>query len=51
MASQGQQAAASTPSATLECQHGQCTKKAESTGKRCKRCVSNAGDRYCYQHK
>ena len=35
----------------LECQHGQCQATAKSTGKRCKHCVSNSGDRYCYQHK
>jgi len=36
---------------TLECKHGQCQGIAKSTGKRCKHCVSNQGDRYCYQHK
>jgi hypothetical protein len=35
----------------LECQHGQCQVTAKSTGKRCKHCVSNSGDRFCYQHK
>lgn len=35
----------------LECQHGQCQGTAKSTGKRCKHCVSNSGDRFCYQHK
>jgi hypothetical protein len=31
--------------------HGQCHATAKSTGQRCKRGVSNAGDRFCYQHK
>ena len=35
----------------MECQHGQCQATAKSTGKRCKHCVSNSGDRFCYQHK
>ena len=35
----------------MECQHGQCQATAKSTGKRCKHCVSNSGDRYCFQHK
>lgn len=34
-----------------ECNYGQCQATAKSTGKRCKHCVSNRGDRYCYQHK
>ena len=35
----------------LDCQHGQCKATAKSTGNRCKHCVSNSGDQYCYQHK
>lgn len=35
----------------MECHHGQCQATAKTTGKRCKHCVSNAGDRYCWQHK
>ena len=35
---------------TVTCKHGQCHATAKSTGKRCKHCVSNAGDRYCWQH-
>lgn len=34
-----------------ECKYGQCYGTAKSTGKRCKHCVSNKGDKYCYQHK
>jgi hypothetical protein len=33
------------------CKHGQCQGTAKSTKKRCLHCVSNAGDRFCYQHK
>jgi len=33
------------------CKNGQCQATAKSTGNRCKHCVSNAGDKYCYQHK
>lgn len=33
------------------CKHGQCTAIAKSTEKRCKHCVSNEGDLYCWQHK
>ncbi len=34
----------------LACKYNQCHATAKSTGKRCKHCVSNSGDRYCYQH-
>lgn len=33
------------------CKNGQCQATAKSTGKQCKHCVSNAGDKFCYQHK
>jgi hypothetical protein len=33
------------------CKHGQCNATAQSTGNRCKHCVSNSGDSYCWQHK
>ena len=33
------------------CKHGQCYATAKSTGYRCRHCVSNAGDSYCWQHK
>jgi hypothetical protein len=33
------------------CKYGQCYATAKSTGQRCKHCVSNKGDKYCYQHK
>ncbi|AFM04119.1 hypothetical protein Fleli_1711 [Bernardetia litoralis DSM 6794] len=32
------------------CKYGQCKATAASTGNRCKHCVSNSGDSYCYQH-
>jgi|TARA_R110000751_G_scaffold301415_5_gene413826 hypothetical protein len=35
----------------VECTYGQCHAKAKSTGKRCKHCVSNKGDKNCWQHK
>jgi hypothetical protein len=35
----------------LDCHYGQCYATAKSTGNRCKHCVSNEGDSYCYQHK
>ena len=35
---------------TYDCKYGQCMATAKSTGKRCKHCVSNRGDRYCWQH-
>jgi len=33
-----------------ECRYGQCHATAKSTGRRCKHCVSNPGDYYCWQH-
>ena len=33
-----------------ECRYGQCHATAKSTGRRCKHCVSNRGDYYCWQH-
>ena len=35
---------------TLKCKHGQCHAIAKSTSVRCKHCVSNEGDRFCWQH-
>ena len=35
----------------IECRFGQCQATAKSTGKQCKHCVSNSGDKFCYQHK
>jgi hypothetical protein len=35
----------------IECRHGQCQATAKSTGKQCKHCVSNSGDKFCFQHK
>jgi hypothetical protein len=32
------------------CQYGQCQATAQSTGERCKKCVSNPGDIYCHMH-
>jgi cell division protein FtsL len=32
------------------CKYDQCHATAKSTGKRCKHCVSNKGDLYCWQH-
>lgn len=32
------------------CKHGRCHATAKSTGQRCKHCVSNPGDLYCWQH-
>lgn len=34
----------------VECKYGQCQATAKSTGKRCRHCVSNAGDVNCWQH-
>lgn len=34
----------------LNCRFGQCQATAKSTGNRCKHCVSNSGDLYCWQH-
>ena len=36
---------------TVNCKYGQCQATAKSTGQQCKHCVSNPGDRYCWQHK
>jgi len=33
------------------CKYGQCHAIAKSTKARCKHCVSNSGDRNCWQHK
>lgn len=33
------------------CRFDQCHAIAKSTGVRCRHCVSNYGDLYCYQHK
>ena len=33
-----------------DCKYGQCYATAKSTGNRCKHCVSNEGDSYCWQH-
>ncbi len=35
----------------IECRFGQCQATAKSTGKQCKHCVSNSGDKFCFQHK
>ena len=35
---------------SLECKYDQCHAIAKSTEKRCKHCVSNEGDLYCWQH-
>jgi len=34
----------------VECKYGQCHATAKSTKKRCKHCVSNKGDSFCWQH-
>lgn len=36
---------------TVECKYGQCEAIAKSTEKRCKHCVSNEGDKYCWQNR
>lgn len=36
---------------TIECKYSQCQATAKSTGQQCKHCVSNSGDKFCYQHK
>ena len=41
----------STINESVECKFGQCYATAKSTGNRCKHCVSNSGDQYCWQHK
>lgn len=33
------------------CKYSQCKATAKSTGNRCKHCVSNKGDSFCWQHK
>lgn len=33
------------------CRYGQCYATAKSTGNRCKHCVSEKGDYYCWQHR
>ena len=35
---------------TVECKYDQCHAIAKSTEERCKHCVSNDGDTYCWQH-
>lgn len=37
--------------ANSDCKYGQCEATAKSTKKRCKHCVSEQGDTYCWQHK
>lgn len=37
--------------AEMACKYDQCHATAASTGQRCKHCVSNRGDYYCWQHK
>ncbi len=44
-------AAEQQESAPAGCKYGQCWAIAKSTGQRCKHCVSNPGDLYCWQHK
>ncbi len=41
----------STNTEMSTCKNGQCRATAKSTGNRCKHCVSNYGDSYCFQHK
>lgn len=36
---------------TVNCKIGQCQATAKSTDNRCKHCVSNSGDSYCWQHR
>ena len=36
---------------SLGCKYDQCHATAKSTGKRCRHCVSNQGDLYCWQHR
>jgi hypothetical protein len=40
-----------TKTENYDCKYGQCHATAKSTGNRCKHCVSNSGDSYCWQHK
>ena len=35
---------------SVNCYYGQCSAIAASTGQRCRHCVSNEGDWYCWQH-
>ena len=35
----------------VTCKYDQCHAIAKSTGSRCRHCVSNYGDIYCWQHK
>ena len=35
---------------SVDCYYVQCYATAKSTGKRCRHCVSNEGDSYCWQH-
>lgn len=35
---------------SVGCYYGQCHATAASTGRRCRHCVSNEGDWYCWQH-
>jgi hypothetical protein len=41
----------SSKKSSIECRFGQCQATAKSTGQQCKHCVSNSGDKFCYQHK
>ena len=34
----------------VECKYAQCKATAKSTGNRCKHCVSESVDKYCWQH-
>jgi hypothetical protein len=43
--------ATATVSENVNCKYGQCHATAKSTGMQCKHCVSNLGDRFCWQHK
>ncbi len=36
---------------SMTCKYDQCRATAKSTGQRCRHCVSNYGDSYCWQHK
>ena len=40
-----------TVTENVACKYGQCEATAQSTGEQCKHCVSNKGDKYCWQHK
>lgn len=41
----------SETNAKNDCTYGQCSATAKSTGERCRHCVSNSGDIYCWEHK